>query len=162
MGNSQLFNILANNSIKVRMGYNDNLSTFLSNHFYFLKRYLNPPDQFNNSLKLLIVNLKVFLKIDWKLIISIVFLYMFFFQGLTAYAQNTTTQPIDSCIQKDIRDLFNKSNTEKKLKKNMMLVLPNISSNPLNGLLIGVAGSTGFYLSFFSVFDLLKRSRISF
>jgi hypothetical protein len=51
------------------------------------------------------------------------------------------------CVQKDLRDLFRGSKPPKKAqRKSMLLVLPNISSNPANGLIMGVAGSTGFYL----------------
>lgn len=52
-----------------------------------------------------------------------------------------------NCTQKDLRDVFRGSKPEKNgHRKSMLLVLPNISSNPANGLLFGVAGSTGFYL----------------
>jgi hypothetical protein len=52
-----------------------------------------------------------------------------------------------NCIQQDLRDFMRGSKPEKMEQgKSMLLVLPNISSNPANGLLIGVAGSTGFYL----------------
>lgn len=53
----------------------------------------------------------------------------------------------DDFAQKDLRDVLRGSKPEKKEQpKSMLLVLPNVSSNPANGLLIGVAGSTGFYL----------------
>lgn len=51
------------------------------------------------------------------------------------------------CLQKDIGDLFRKkSKKQKPPRKSMLLVLPNISSNPANGLMLGVAGTAGFYL----------------
>jgi len=58
-------------------------------------------------------------------------------------------QKADStCVEKDLRSLFRKKGKPQKQKdrKSMFLVLPNVSSNPVNGFLIGVAGTSGFYL----------------
>lgn len=56
------------------------------------------------------------------------------------------------CTQKDIGDVFRSifgKNKEKKLrkpKKFSFLILPNISSNPANGFLLGVGGNLAWYL----------------
>jgi hypothetical protein len=51
------------------------------------------------------------------------------------------------CVQKDIRDLVRgKKSKGKKPHRNMLLILPNVSYNPVNGVLLGAAGSTGFRL----------------
>jgi hypothetical protein len=58
----------------------------------------------------------------------------------------------DSTIKKDcqqgaIGDLFRKKDKAPKPPKKMLaLVLPNISSNPTNGFLLGVGGSFGWYM----------------
>jgi hypothetical protein len=55
-------------------------------------------------------------------------------------------------VQQDLRDFIRGSKPPKKApRQSMILVLPNVSSNPANGLLFGVAGSTGFYLGSKSV-----------
>jgi small-conductance mechanosensitive channel len=51
-----------------------------------------------------------------------------------------------NCQQKDLGSLFRKEGVTKEPRKTMLMVLPNVSSNPANGLLLGVAGSAGFYL----------------
>jgi hypothetical protein len=51
------------------------------------------------------------------------------------------------CYQMDIGDVFRKgAKKTKPPRKTMLLVLPNVSYNPVNGFLMGVAGSAGFYL----------------
>jgi hypothetical protein len=51
------------------------------------------------------------------------------------------------CEQKAIGDLFRKKEkAPKPPKKILALVLPNISSNPSNGFLLGVGGSFGWYM----------------
>ena len=77
---------------------------------------------------------------------------------LTLYGQETDTlaksmpAAVDSavkpeCEQKAIGDLFRKKEkTPKPPKKFLALVLPNISSNPTNGFLLGVGGSFGWYM----------------
>ena len=45
-----------------------------------------------------------------------------------------------------IRDIRNKPEKTKPSKKFLALVLPNISSNPTNGFLLGVGGSFGWYM----------------
>lgn len=75
----------------------------------------------------------------------------FFFQfvSLKAVGQMTDSATIKAdknCQQKDLGDLFRKEGVTKEPRKTMLLVLPNVSSNPVNGLLLGVAGSTGFYM----------------
>jgi hypothetical protein len=52
-----------------------------------------------------------------------------------------------NCEQKAIGDLFRKKDkAPKPPKKFLALVLPNISSNPTNGFLLGVGGSFGWYM----------------
>jgi hypothetical protein len=51
------------------------------------------------------------------------------------------------CQQKDIFDLLKRKNkTPKPPKKKMLLILPKISSNPTNGLQLGVGVSLGWFL----------------
>jgi hypothetical protein len=62
-------------------------------------------------------------------------------------AQVETDPPEKDCSPKDIRDLFRKKDKPPKKERNtMLLLLPNVSSNPANGLLIGAAGTAGFFL----------------
>jgi len=57
-----------------------------------------------------------------------------------------STESTKNCEQKDIKDLFRKKGKlPKPPKKTMLLILPNISSNPTNGFLLGVGGSIGWY-----------------
>lgn len=56
-------------------------------------------------------------------------------------------KPERECTQKAIGDLFRKKEkTPKPPRKFLALVLPNISSNPSNGFLLGVGGSFGWYM----------------
>lgn len=56
------------------------------------------------------------------------------------------SQEVKNCEQQDIFDLIrNKSKPEKPPRKTMLLVVPNISSNPANGFLLGIGGSSGWY-----------------
>jgi hypothetical protein len=51
------------------------------------------------------------------------------------------------CEQKAIGDLFRKKDkAPKPPKKFMALILPNISSNPSNGFLLGIGGTFGWYM----------------
>lgn len=51
------------------------------------------------------------------------------------------------CEQKDIGDLFRKKDKKPKPPKSFSaLVLPNISSNPSNGLILGLGGAFGWYM----------------
>jgi len=55
--------------------------------------------------------------------------------------------PEKDCTQKALGDLFHKkSKTPKPHKKFMALILPNISSNPSNGFLLGAGGTFGWYM----------------
>jgi outer membrane protein assembly factor BamA len=57
------------------------------------------------------------------------------------------TVPVKKCQQKAIGDLLRKKEkAPKPPKKFLALVLPNISSNPTNGFLLGVGGSFGWYM----------------
>ena len=65
---------------------------------------------------------------------------------ITDSVQNTKTKPPKDCTQKDIKDLFRKKGrSPKPPRKTMILILPNVSSNPANGFLLGVGGSVGWY-----------------
>jgi hypothetical protein len=56
-------------------------------------------------------------------------------------------KPKKDCQQQAIGDLFRKKQkTPKPPKKFMALILPNISSNPSNGFLLGVGGTFGWYM----------------
>lgn len=91
-----------------------------------------------------------------KPIICLLITGIFIFQTNVLSGQsekNTETDKFTSeiklqknCPQKDLGDLFRKEGVTREPRKTMLLVMPNVSSNPLNGLLLGVAGSTGFYL----------------
>ena len=62
-------------------------------------------------------------------------------------ANDATAKPEKDCTQKAIGDLFKKKEkTPKPPKKFMALVLPNISSNPSNGFVLGVGGTFGWYM----------------
>lgn len=51
-----------------------------------------------------------------------------------------------NCEQQDIKDLVRKKDkTPKPPKKTMLLVLPNVSSTPATGFLLGIGGSAGWY-----------------
>jgi len=51
-----------------------------------------------------------------------------------------------NCKQQDVGDLIRKKGKPTKpTKKTMILVLPNVSSNPANGFLLGLGGSAGWY-----------------
>ena len=55
--------------------------------------------------------------------------------------------PVKNCEQQAIGDLFRKKEkAPKPPRKFLALVLPNISSNPSNGFLLGVGGSFGWYM----------------
>ncbi|MCX6247357.1 MAG: BamA/TamA family outer membrane protein [Bacteroidetes bacterium] len=60
---------------------------------------------------------------------------------------DTVKVNVKECKQGAIGDIFRKKEkTPKPPKKFMALVLPNISSNPSNGFLLGVGGSFGWYM----------------
>ena len=69
---------------------------------------------------------------------------LLFFGSISGYGQ--VNDSIRDCEQKDIKDLLRKKNkTPKPPKKMMILVLPNVGSNPANGFLLGVGGALGWY-----------------
>jgi hypothetical protein len=75
----------------------------------------------------------------------IVFLGSVFGQSASDTLRRDTAER--NCEQKAIGDLFRKKGKPPKPpKKFMALVLPNISSNPTNGFLLGVGGSFGWYM----------------
>ncbi len=56
-------------------------------------------------------------------------------------------KPEKNCEQQAIGDLFRKKEkAPKPPKKFMALILPNISSNPSNGFLLGIGGTFGWYM----------------
>ena len=70
--------------------------------------------------------------------------------GFSQQPDSTAAQKADeakNCEQQAIGDLFRKKGkAPKPPKKLSALVLPNISSNPTNGFLLGVGGSFGWYM----------------
>jgi len=70
-------------------------------------------------------------------------------QGIleSSVGDDNDTSQVKTCPQKDIRDLFRKKDKPPPEPRNLsLLILPNISSNPVNGLLMGVGGNAAFYL----------------
>lgn len=69
-------------------------------------------------------------------------LLLFFFSNISYSQENdsiSSSKPVKNCEQQDIGDLVKKKGKPRKPpKKTMMLVLPNVSSNPANGFLLGV------------------------
>jgi hypothetical protein len=75
---------------------------------------------------------------------NIFLLLLLFFAGTYSYGQ--VNDSIRDCEQKDIKDLIRKKNrTPKPPKKVMILVLPNVGSNPANGFLLGIGGAAGWF-----------------
>lgn len=66
------------------------------------------------------------------------------FSQVNDFVENTDS--IKSCEQQDIKDLIRKKGkTPKPPKKTMLLILPNVGSNPANGFLLGIGGNIGWY-----------------
>ena len=69
---------------------------------------------------------------------------------LAAQSKDTIPEKVKrrkDCTQKDIGDVLRRGKEKTKPpRKTMLLVLPNIAYNPVNGFTAGVAGSAGFYL----------------
>lgn len=69
--------------------------------------------------------------------------------SISSFAQEKAVEkPPKECEQQDIRDLFRRKTKEKPAKpprKTMLLILPNVSSNPANGFLLGIGGTAGWY-----------------
>ena len=66
--------------------------------------------------------------------------------GNQSYAQDADTLKKKNCEQQDFRDLLRKKGKPAKPpKKTMLLILPNVGSNPANGFLMGVGGAMGWY-----------------
>lgn len=78
---------------------------------------------------------------------TIISLLVFFCLGNSiVYAQGTDTTWIKNCEQQDIRDLLRKKDKPPKPpRKTMLLILPNVGSNPANGFLFGIGGAIGWY-----------------
>ena len=97
-----------------------------------------------------------------KMIRTYLIFLIIFCYNYAVYCQNNDTLSDDNnekskiCVQKDVRDLLrNKNKPPKPPKKNSLLVLPNIGSNPSTGFLIGVGGSVAGY------FGSSKKTKIS-
>jgi hypothetical protein len=87
------------------------------------------------------------------LLVLLIFPAIFPMQGQVADStQKSKTEKHDTiakknCQQGAIGDIFRKKDKPPKPpKKFLALVLPNISSNPTNGFLLGVGGSFGWYM----------------
>ena len=83
--------------------------------------------------------------------------------GYISYGQKNDSIPESDtvsardCEQKDIKDLLRKKGKpEKPPKKVMLLILPNVGSNPANGFYYGVGGSVGWY------FGPRENTKVSF
>src|SRR5210317_1170416 len=68
-----------------------------------------------------------------------------------AQAQTDTSYTADpsdkECAPRDISDLIRKKGKpQKPPRKTSVLVLPNISSNPTNGFMLGIGGGFGWYM----------------
>lgn len=89
--------------------------------------------------------------IRYKFILIIAILFQFLLVDSTlCYSQENEADkkpgPKKNCEQKDIKDLLRKKDKPPRPPKKMMiLVLPNIGSNPANGFLLGVGGALGWY-----------------
>jgi hypothetical protein len=87
----------------------------------------------------------------------------FVFFALAGFAQQADTasakeaEPKKNCEPQSLGSIFRKKDAPPKPPKNFTaLVLPNISSNPSNGLLLGVGGSLGWW------FGPKENTRVSF
>ncbi len=69
--------------------------------------------------------------------------------SISSFAQEKAAEkPPKNCEQQDIRDLFRNKKKKKPAKpprKTMLLILPNVSSNPANGFLLGIGGTAGWH-----------------
>lgn len=95
-----------------------------------------------------------------------VLVFLVYYNSLSVFSQEIdstiSSQPeiVLGCEQEDIKDLFGKKDkTDKPSKKRMLLILPNIASNPTNGLLIGVGG---VYAKYFGPQQTTRVSTIGF
>ncbi len=98
-----------------------------------------------------------------KLLNTVFLLMIFTYGSIISYGQTSdpiskdSTKPTKICEPKDIRDLLRKKGKPPKpQKQTSLLILPNISSNPTNGFLIGVGGNLAVY------FGPKESTRISF
>ncbi|MCD4731189.1 MAG: BamA/TamA family outer membrane protein, partial [Bacteroidales bacterium] len=96
------------------------------------------------------INILILNTLNIKFTGIIILLSLLILAGNISYCQENdtlkNTESTKNCEQKDIKDLFRKKGKlPKPPKKTMVLILPNISSNPTNGFLLGVGGSIGWY-----------------
>lgn len=81
------------------------------------------------------------------LILLLIYSGTFCYGQVNDTVEKTNKKTTKNCEQKDIRDLFRKKGKPpKKQKQTSLLILPNISSNPTNGFLLGVGGNLSAYL----------------
>lgn len=104
--------------------------------------------------------------------VGLVFIIFIFFIE-NNYCQDADTIVSKNCEQQDVSDLIRKKGKpQKPPKKTMILVLPNVSSNPANGFLLGIGGTSGWYwgpkettrvsMAGFSVAFTTKKQFLSF
>jgi hypothetical protein len=80
-----------------------------------------------------------------RLIIFQIILFLSFEMAIGQAAPDSLTPGVKNCEQQAIGDLFRKKGKAPKPPKKMSaLVLPNISSNPTNGFILGVGGAFGW------------------
>ena len=89
-------------------------------------------------------------RIKFSKITLFVLLQLLIVDGKTCYSQVNEPDKKQgrekNCEQQDFRDLFSKKDKPAKPpRKTMILVLPNVSSNPANGFLLGIGGSAGWF-----------------
>lgn len=102
-------------------------------------------------------------RISIRKIIGIIIVF-FFFSGYSSYSQHNdsivNTAIKKNCEQQDLSDLIRKKGkAPKPPRKTMVLVVPNVSSNPANGFLLGVGGTIGWY---FGPKETTKVSSVGF
>ncbi len=82
-----------------------------------------------------------------RILIIILLCMSYSFAEAQTDSTNIDRQGSKICEPKAIGDLFRKKGKpEKPPKKTSILVLPNISSNPTNGFILGVGGAIGWYM----------------
>lgn len=82
-------------------------------------------------------------------LLSLLMIVLLKFTSAQNSADSTVLDSLSTkdCEQKQIGDLFRKKDKPPKPPKDFMaLILPNVSSNPSNGLLLGVGGAISWYM----------------
>jgi outer membrane protein assembly factor BamA len=85
-----------------------------------------------------------------SLFFTVVMFLSFQFMNVSTFGQageESEIKPGTDCLQKDLGDLLHKYKPRlKPPRSTMLLIFPNLSYNPANGVLMGIAGSAGLYL----------------